>query len=289
VPVDKLDKAFDAIATERTRTLGRVKFQLVRRGAQYRVKDHVFMHGSKLSPLVRERLDVHGLMLPKGIAETHKKGDWWLVNERASDLVLSCIADRLAARQGWTSITDSKGCHAFNDLDWKEASAGTRQAEDQLARMVVTDLVPDVIDRLPIEKYVELRHRYEPIRALLAPFVNEVLVEKRLSRIGDAAELRREVDHCVKDLKKEIENFRKSAFGRTLRRWGPFSLGAFVTVASGVFGQAWALPLAGASVLFAAVDKAGLFEQKATKRGEFVRLVAAARKDIVSSVDLTRF
>lgn len=288
VPVDRLDRAFGAIATERKRAPGRVEFEIVI-GAESRVKDHVFMHGSKLSSLVRERLYAHGLMLPKGLSETLMKGDWWLVNERASDLILSHIADRLAARRGWTSITDNEGCYAFNALDRTDAGASPNEAEDQLARMLVTELVPDEIEGLPIKKYLELRHRYEPIREDLAIFINEVVLENRLSRIGDTAELHQAVRDYVKNLMKEVQSFRESAFGRTFRKWGPFSLGGFVTIAAALSSQTWALPLAGASVLFGAADKAGVFERKATKRGDMVRLVAAARKDIISSVDLKRF
>ena len=97
-------------------------------------------------------------------------------------------------------------------------------------------------------------------------------------------ELRHEIHDYVKDLTTEIQNFRQSTFGRTIRKWGPFSLGGFVTIAAVLSGQVWALPLVGASVLFGAAEKAGVFERKASKRDEMVRLIAAARKEIISSV-----
>ena len=150
--------------------------------------------------------------------------------------------------------------------------------------MIVTELVPDEIDALPIEKYLELRRRYEPIREHFAFFINEMVVENRLSRIGDAEVLRQEIHDCVKDLATEIQNFRKSAFGRTIRKWGVFSLGGLVNIAAALSIPNLNLPLAGASVLFGAVDKAGVFERKASKRDEMVRLIAAARKEIISSV-----
>jgi hypothetical protein len=286
VPVERLDQAFAAIAAGRKRTPGRIEFEILRsKEGKVRVKDHVFMHGSKLSLLVRKRLDDHRLMLPKGLSESFMEGDWWLVNEQASDLILSHIADTLAARRGWTSITDDEDCYAFTALDHGCAVAGPKSAEDELARILVTELVPQAIEALSIEKYIELRRRYTPIRERLAAFVDEVILEDRLSRIEDTEELRQAVRDSVKELEKEIQNFRESALGRTFRKWGPFSLGGFVTIAAALTSQPWALPLAGASVLFAALEKTGVFEPKVTKRGDMVRLVAAARKDIIRSIE----
>lgn len=289
VPVDRLDHAFHAIAAERKGGPERIELRIEFRGSQIRVRDHAFMHGSKLSPLVRERLYAHGLMLPKGLSEPFMEGDWWIVNERVSDLILSHIADRLASRQGWTSITDNESCYAFNALDRGEVVAGPKEAEDELARVLVTDLVPEEIDALPIEKYVELRGLYEPIREHLAVFINDVVLEDRLYRIGDTVDLRQAVQDYVKELKNEIQSFRESAFGRTFRNWGPFSLGGFVALAAPLAGADWALPLAGAGVLLGAVDKAGVFERKATKRGGMVKLVADARKDMIGSLNLDLF
>jgi hypothetical protein len=284
VPVERLDNAFGAIAAERPHVPGRINVEVVFEGSEQRMKGHVFMHGSKLSPLVRERLNAHHLMLPKALAGPFIQGDWWIVDEEASNLILSHIADRLAAQKGWTSVTDNENCYAFNAIDWVDARASEKEAEDQLARVLVSQLVPDEIEELSIAKYVELRCRYEPIRKQLATFTNEVVIENRFSRIGDSVELGQAIEDYVKDLRKEVQAFRESTFGRTIRKWGAFSLGGVATVAATLSGHLWAtVPLAGATIAFGAADKAALFERKATKRGDMVRLVAGARSDIIRS------
>src|SRR5450631_3638822 len=93
-------------------------------------------------------------MLPKFLAEALKPGDWWLVDERASDLLLVQIADNVAARQGWASVTDDRHCYAFSSIDSAGASA---VVEGQLARLIISELIPDSIDQLSINQYIDLR------------------------------------------------------------------------------------------------------------------------------------
>jgi hypothetical protein len=218
-------------------------------------------------------------------------GDWWLVNQQASDLVLAYIADRLAALKGWTSLTDSEICYLFTAASSSDISPSPNIAENHLARVIVTELVPDVIDMLSLDKYCELRARYEPIRERLAIFMNEVVVENRLGQIGDPGELSGAVHDCIKDLKTEILSFRESTFGKAFRKWGPFSLGSLISLATPIahLDPTWTIPLAGASLLVRAVDKAGFLEHKVTNRTEMVRLLASARTDIISSLDIKRF
>ena len=289
VPTERLDQAFGAIAMTRPRAPGGgCELEFTLDGGTTSVRDHVFMHGSKLSPQVRDRLEAHGLMLPEDFAKGFTAGDWLVVNEQASDLILSYIADRLATRKGWTSITDNEGCYVFSALQPTESRAGSDEAEDELARVLVTELVPDVIETLPLDTYCELRERYKPIREHLALFTHDAILENRFSHIGDAEELRGAVDEYVKDLRNEVLKFRTSAFGSAFRKWGPFSLGSIVSLGAAIPGP-WAFSLAGAGLLLMAVDKAGILERKATLRGDMVRLLAAARNDVIDASAVKRF
>lgn len=280
IPDQDLDDAFSAIAAAR-RNPKALEFT-IGSGGQLGVTDHVFMHRSKLSERVRNRLEVHGLMLPQEFNE----GDWWAVNEHASDLVISYIADRIASNQGWTSITDREVFFVFNIL-----GQATDTPEDRLARLMVAELVPDVIDRLSIEQYTELRKRYEPIRELLSTFINDVAVKNRLGHIGNAVELEEAVQDCVKDLKEQVIRFRESTFGRFFRKWGPFSVGTLITLGSRAvhLDPVSSIALGGTSVVLSLVDKMGILQNKVRKSDEMVRLLAAARNDIIGSLDIKRY
>lgn len=290
VPTETLDKAFRAIASERKPTPGKVEFEIVFEGTRVRVKDHVFMHGCKLSERVKKRLQAHRLILPKVVAEPFMKGDWWLVHEEASDLILSYISDRLAAaNKGWISITDNESCYGFNALHLAAASPGLNKASDRLAKVLVTQLVPDVIETAPMSDYKKLRERYAPIRDRLTVFLNDIVVENRLGDIGDAAALQQAVEECARELRQEVLDFSQSVLGRSIRKWGPFALGGICTVASKALPTEFALPLAAGSLVFGFVDKAGVLQDKATPRREMVRLLAAARKDIIQASTVKRF
>jgi hypothetical protein len=163
--------------------------------------------------------------------------------------------------------------------------------EDRLARLMVAELVPDVIDRLSIDKYTELRKRYEPIRELLSNFINDVVVKNRLGHIGNAVELEEAVQDCVKDLKEQVVSFRESTFGRSFRKWGPFSVGSLITLGSRAvhLHPVSSIALGGASVVLSLVDKMGILQNKVRKSDEMVRLLAAARNDIIGSLNIKRY
>ena len=289
VPTERLDKAFREIAMKKPRAAGGgCELEFIIDGGMTSVKDHVFVHGTKLSRPVRDRLQAHGLMLPEDFAKGFTSGDWLVVDTEASGLILSYIADRLAEKKGWTSITDNEGCYVFTALQRTERGVGPDDAEDQLARLLVTELVPDIIEALPFDTYCKLRERYKPIRECLALFIHEAVLENRLKHIGDPEELRHAVDEYVKDLRNEVLEFRDSTFGAMFRKWGPFSLGSIVSLGAAIPGP-WAFPLAGAGLLLMAVDKAGFLERKATLRGNMIRLLAAARNDVIEASVVKRF
>jgi hypothetical protein len=280
VSLDRLNRAFEKLAAERGTRVGNDELTFIIDGGTTRVEDRVFLHGTKMSEGVRRLLRKHGLLLPKGLAEPFMPGDWWLVDEKASDLLLAQIADNLAARHGWASLTDNSGCYEFTAVDQVHDSA--RRAEEQLARLIISELIPDSIDQLSIEKYVELRLRYEPIREQVVRLVTEIIHEDRLNGIRDPEELRRAATAAVKALQKEVETFRESTLGAAVRKWSPFGIGGLLTLATAALPASFGLSVSGAKLAISGVEKSGLLNPKQTKRGDFLRLLAAARDDILA-------
>src|SRR6266853_526427 len=145
--LERLDAAFAELPEDRKSRSNHLELRL----AGGCIENRVFLHGSKMSAPIRDLLRRHRLMLPKSLADALMPGDWWLVDERASDLLLAQIADNLAARQGWASVTDDRHCHAFLSVDSARDSA---VIQGRLARLVISELIPESIVDLSIESYI---------------------------------------------------------------------------------------------------------------------------------------
>lgn len=290
LPERDLDSVFEAIAQTRKNDAGSVNI-VIGPGGGFRIAEHVLMHASKLSDRVKERLQVHGLVLPQEFCEGLIDGDWCPVDERASDFILSYISDKLAGLEGWTSITNNEGCYVFNVVEHVQSVTTATEPENQLTRLMVSDLVPEVVELLSLKEYCELRKRYAPIREKLNEFIYELVVRNRLGHVGNAKELHDAVGDSIKDLRHEVYAFKESRFGKNFRKWAPFSLGGLITLARPLIHlkAGWALSLEGASLLLMAVDKAGMLDRKMTNRSEMVRLLAGLRNDIIGSLDIKRF
>jgi hypothetical protein len=116
-----------------------------------------------------------------------------------------------------------------------------------------------------------------------------LVIENPLLQAREPAEFEQAIQECVKDLRKEILKFREGAFGRAFRKWGPFSLGGIFTVAA-VLKPHLAIAVAGARCFVDGLKVLGVFEeQKVTKRGEMVKLLASVRNDIINESSVKRF
>jgi hypothetical protein len=278
--LERLDAAFAEIATERKYAPDRFEMTFIHdHVGNLRIKDRVFLHDSKLSLRIQHLLRKHNLLLPKAVAEPLRPGNWWLVDEKASNLLLAQIADNLAALKGWASVTDDNDCYTFTSRDFIGGSA--RVVEGQVARIMIAELIPDSIDEMPLDRYVDLRLRYEPMREEVTRFVTDIIREDRLADIGDPQALRVAVADAVRELRKELERFRESAVGTAIRKWSPFGIGGLLTLASGALPVAFGLPVAAAKLTIAGVEKSGITNRKAVKRGELLRLMSAARDEIL--------
>jgi hypothetical protein len=276
--LDRLEIAFAEIAARRNYRPDHIQIEFITEGERTRIKNRVFLHDTKLSSRVKPLMVRHGLLLPKALAEPLRSGDWWIADEEASDLLLAQIADNLAARRGWTSVTDQATCYAFTSTDTR-AQPGS--AEGELARLIITDLIPDSIEDLSIDDYVDLRLRYEPIREQVTQFMTDVVHEDRLDGIGDPDALREAASETIRELRRELEAFRESGVGSGVRKWSTFCIGGVLTLAGGLLPHGMVLPAATAKLALSGMDKAGTFERKASKRRDLLRLMAGARDEIL--------
>jgi hypothetical protein len=287
VPIDRLDHAFNAIATHRSKNSQHPK---VARDGSFLPMGYVLMHPDKLSDDVLKSLNHHKLL--KELSVNYEGVDWRVVNEQASDIILSCIADRIASKQreyGWFSITDSADCYTFNAFEQVDPREEPNKVEGELARLLVTGLIPDLIKAVPIAEYCEIRNRYELIREELSDFLKDLINKNRLTGIEDVALLEKAMHGCVAALREEIFKFIESPFGRRFKKWSSFAISGFINIAATPCKPHIAIPLQCASVAVASLGMTDRFGPKVTKRGDMVKLLASARSDIIEASPVERF
>ncbi|NVM56794.1 MAG: hypothetical protein HWN51_01550, partial [Desulfobacterales bacterium] len=92
---------------------------IIDKDGSVRIAGHTFLHDRKMSGKVRALLEKFGLIRPEldGIAEVIGAQNFSIVNENASDLIVSQVADRVAKRYGWNTVTDRKIDFTVNALN----------------------------------------------------------------------------------------------------------------------------------------------------------------------------
>lgn len=284
VPVGILEATFGAIAKhdQVPRIPGRILVPLPNH--EGRIPGHVFMHGTKLSPSVRKALDAHGLIVPSELTQVFMEGDWHVVNEHASDAILSHIGDRLASSQpGWTSLTDIRQCFMFAHQRNNEHETA---AEDALAQVTVTDLVPPWIEEISLDDYVKLRERYADLRVQFNSLMHTLVIGQKLKKISDRKTLEEAAKALGKELGAEIIKLRQEPDMASIKKWGAFSLASIVGLTGAVFGGGLGIAMAAAGVVLAGLEKKGAFDEKVSARSDLVRMLAAAHDDIVEQAGL---
>ena len=124
--LNRIEKAFERISGRRKRTKkGGREFTIeIDDEGSLRFIDHVFLHDDKISPRIRKLLRKHELILDWDLTDLVGLQNYSVVNERASNIILSDIANRLARRKGWSSVTDQ-------DLEFSViALEGVRESAD---------------------------------------------------------------------------------------------------------------------------------------------------------------
>ncbi len=292
VALDGFDAAFRRIARE-TRVAERKRYDCqFHPDGRVSVPGHVFMHPSKLSPRIRALLWEHGLMYPRGLAESVSPG-YEIVELRASDLILSRIANAFAPRRGWSTLTDDEPSFAFVSVKPGAASAADPlpDARDLLARALIQLAVPADLAALPLPAYRVLRDRHADVRGSFQELVQAISTLHRLDAIRDVEVLRSGIAEQTARLDREIRALRDGRLGRTIRDWAPFCVGSLLAIAAAAMPEApraLSLSLAGGMIALQALEKTGT-SRAASPRDGTLKLLGDLRQDVLDAAASTQW
>jgi hypothetical protein len=226
---------------------------------QWSFPGFTFMADRKISDAVRHALHRTGMIgtRQQRVYAEHLPANSTVVRLEACYLILSLVADHMARRQGFTTITDRPLDYTLNALNGLKVVAPTNLSEGLLTSAFATVLIPAEVVNLRLNDYRILRESYAGLRASVTRFVQQSNEWCRLDRIEDPHFLEQRLAEAASSLRVEFDHFRKTRFARSIAKWTPFSLGGLLTVVGAYQGlsQEWAWSMAGASFGFNLLDR----------------------------------
>lgn len=187
--------------------------------------------------------------------------DWLEVKAEASHLILSGLAARVAWTHGYGPVTSSPldySLVALNALgyDRRSGSLPGPSSHCMLASSVVSTLIPESIEEIPTEVYLELRKEFSDVREPFRRLIMESDVAADLRGAADAEILRQRLEATAHDVSTRIEKVRQRRRFAQIEQWTPFAMLSLITFAS-VLSQDFklTLALAGATVSIGVIEK----------------------------------
>ena len=287
--LSRIEKAFERISGRRKRTKkGAREFTIeIDDEGSLRFIDYVFLHDDKISPRVRRLLRKHELILDW---DTNSMGlqNYSVVNERASNIILSDIANRLARRKGWSSVTDQELEFSVIALEGVRESADAATAE-ALAAAIISMEIPEEIQSIELKKYKEFRDAYADVRQPFQELVVKLNQVYKLGGITSREDLRDRVKDACSDFDSEVHKFRTTRLSQKFTRWIPVGIGSLATLVGAALPVPMvAIPSAFLSVIFQVIDKKTSFGPSTADGRDVYQMIAGMRRDILKAAQVRR-
>jgi hypothetical protein len=280
--IHRLTKAFAFLARSRKPT-SRDKVEMVfSNDGSMSISGHTFLHHEKVSPRIYDELSRHKLMIP-GLEKSLDLGGFLAVEKKASNLILSSIAESISLRMGLDTITDEPIPFALNSLNTLGVTQLARKdsAEGVLLGSLASILIPLDVAILNPRDYRGLRDAYSSIRVAFKELTAELAGVNRLNHIQDPKSLRDRAKVTAVDFFKEYRDFRKTRYARSFKKWAPLYIGGALSMIAKVAAPNLALGIAGASLGIQVIQKRLERPADYPGRQRIFNMLAGIRKDIL--------
>lgn len=284
----RLAKAFAVLARSRRRhSKKKIAIEISRSGS-ISIVGHVFLHHAKVSRAIHEELRRHGLLIEGLSDELRRNGlsgakGFLVVDEDASNLILSGIAGNISRRTGLDAITDKPipfALNALNNLGLARPLT-SEPAEGALLSSLTSLLIPSDVATFKPDEYRNLRESYVEVRNAFKGLTAELARINRLNRIEDPKIFGEQVEATAREFLQQYQAFRKSRYARGFKKWTPLYVGGLLSAVMTVVAPHVALGIAGASVGIQVIQKK-LEAPADNAEGERIfNMLAGMRKDII--------
>jgi len=257
--LSRLDKAFELIGRGKPRNRKTLVTISISPGGATSVVGHVFLHETKVSREIKRLLRHHHL-LDDDVTEMSQSlsaSGYLVVDKKASNLILSTVADKVARRIGLDAITDEPFFFDVNVVNGfglhPDAFPGV--AEGGLLGSMATVLVPREISALSVTRYQELRNSYSELREAFKRVITELSAIHRLGRIQSMGDVSTRVQVIAQDFLTEFQRYKRTRYARAFRAWAPLCVGGVLSAVSSLVSPPVAVAIAGSSLAIQIVER----------------------------------
>lgn len=225
-----LKSTLDCIASERPHRPYETRID---RDGRVDVTGCTLLHVSKIPNDLYRELESRSLII-KDVSFGEDSG-FHLVDTDASNLILSFLANQYGSSQGLRTLTDKRLGYVGSVFNT------TRQTRDQLAVMnlaanILKVSIPDEIEKLNPQQYVDIRSRYEELREPFQHMLRTICDDYMLAEISSKGAYEEAVRTATRDFYLQTTRLHSTEWGRRIKKWGVISLGAlssFCTLGAG--------------------------------------------------------
>ena len=191
-----------------------------------------------LGGTVRVHHDKLALMLADdlvdfGLAERTNDPKWLSVDRRVADLVLSMLAERMAMNRPGAIYTSSDQETSFAvAAKSKLTNSRVWKGEATLASAILTAVIPGDIVDITLDRYLEIRKRYEDKREAFRLAMHELQTLYFEASFETPSEFYKELEEVVGKFDRQMQSLREQRFARRVRRWATIAIGGIVSVAA---------------------------------------------------------
>lgn len=234
--IEMLRKAFAEIGRDNKNTISD-KVTIDYSSNKISLPGRAFLHNGKVSSQVYFLLEDFGLIEKNSqeICDSFGAKNFYVVDKRASDLIISLVADKIANSYGFNTITDQSLSFTVNCLNSFDYNA-LGDSRSLLSYSLINCVIPQEIEKLSIEEYAIIHEEYKKIHEPFQEVVSNLDRLCRLENINEYSILEEKINEITLEFDSEIEELKKSGILAKIKRWKPIAIGG-AAIAGSVAGH----------------------------------------------------
>jgi hypothetical protein len=281
---ERLHKAFEQISnTEKNSISKNISSNVtIDNSCEIKYNGMSLLHNQKVSHGVFSLLNKFDFISDNSekTCDSSTLNNFYVVDKRAADLIVSLVADNIANSQGLNTITDQSLSFTINSLNsFRYGSIGDTRS--LLSYSLTNQVVPKNIESLSIEDYVQVHDKYKKIHEPFQEVLSNLNTLHRLEDVSDYSMLEKKINEITYNFDLELEELKKSRTMSNIRKWAPIGLGGLAVI-SDYIGNIEASACIGTASVIMQVSNIKLDSSPESSRTHVQRMIGNLQNDIIS-------